>query len=173
MKHTVKSVQILLQAYGYDIGPDGADGRGGMNTVKAVKKFQLDNRIAVTGQLDQATLRLLFPEDFERNNPMNNILGGVFTGLLGNLFRSQAVLGYIRNILLGLGVYVASVFNGDQWSLIVGGLMTILAVIFDALSNATKQKAVDVVKAVDASPEVAVIPAAATSDGKPKVVANQ
>jgi peptidoglycan hydrolase-like protein with peptidoglycan-binding domain len=173
MARSVKEIQILLQAYGYDIGPDGADGRGGMNTIKAVKKFQLDNRIQVTGQIDQATLRLLFPEDYERKNPMNNILGGVFTGLLGNLFRSQAVLGYIRNILLGLGVYVGAVFSSDQWGLIVGGLMTILAVIFDALSNATKQKAMDVVKAVDASPEVAVVPPSATSDGKPKVVANR
>lgn len=170
MSRSVKEIQILLQAYGYDIGPDGADGLGGRKTREAVGKFQLDNGLPVTGTVDQATLRLLFPEDFERKNPMNNILGSVFTGLLGNLFRSQAVLGYIRNILLGLGVYVASVFTGEQWGLIVGGLMTILAVIFDALSNATKQKAVDVVKAVDAAPGVTVIPATETPDKKPVVV---
>lgn len=36
----VVSMQILLDVYGFDVGPDGADGDFGANTEAAVKRFQ-------------------------------------------------------------------------------------------------------------------------------------
>ena len=105
---------------------------------------------------------------------MEKILGGLFSGLIGNLFNWQLVQGYIRNILIaaggafGLEGYVGE----DGAKAIIGSTMIILGVIFSAVSNNTKAKALDVVVAVDKAPDVIVIPAEETPSGKPKVLAN-
>jgi len=61
--HTVQRAQEVLKSKGYGnllgtYGPnkDGVDGYAGPNTTAAVKKFQQDNSIQATGQLDNATL---------------------------------------------------------------------------------------------------------------------
>jgi peptidoglycan hydrolase-like protein with peptidoglycan-binding domain len=171
---TVLEIQRELLDLGYDIGPDGADGEWGDNSRKALAQFQMNNRLPVDGnRADPETLKLLFPDDYKaRTTPMNNILGGMFAGLLGNLFRSQALMGYLRNLLLALGTTIgATGFVGDNgWAIIVGSIMAIIGVVADAISNATKQKAIDVVKAVDAAPNVTVIPATETPDKRPDVV---
>jgi photosystem II stability/assembly factor-like uncharacterized protein len=53
----VKRAQAALAVAGYDVGkPDGV---AGTRTVTAIRKFQTDKRIPVTGQLDVATLTAL------------------------------------------------------------------------------------------------------------------
>lgn len=175
MSVTIKDVQLALIARGYDVGPDGADGRGGTNTKKALRAFQLDNFLPDSGKVDQFTLRLLFPEAFppqkERKTVMNNILGGLFQGLLGNLLNWQLVQGYIRSALVAFGGAIGlNGFVGDDGAnTIIGAVMVIAGVIFSALSNNTKVKALDVVKAVDAAPDVMVVPAAKSPTTKPIV----
>lgn len=174
MSRTVKEGQQRLIAAGYDVGPDGADGDFGANTQTALRKLQADRGLPASGRFDYATMAILFPEDVKpsKGNAMNGILGTIFTGLLGNLLRSEAVKGYIRNLLLGLGStgIVSGVYSGEQWQMIVGAAMTVVSVTLSAISANTKQKAMDVVKAVDAAPEVTVIPASQTETGKPKVI---
>jgi photosystem II stability/assembly factor-like uncharacterized protein len=54
---TVKRAQESLNAAGYDVGtPDGA---AGTRTIAAVRKFQADEGIPVSGKLDDATLTAL------------------------------------------------------------------------------------------------------------------
>ena len=54
---TVKRAQEALNAAGYDVGtPDGA---AGTRTVTALRKFQADRSIPVSGKLDDATLSAL------------------------------------------------------------------------------------------------------------------
>ncbi|MBD0325221.1 MAG: peptidoglycan-binding protein [Pyrinomonadaceae bacterium] len=54
---TVKRAQEALNAAGYDVGtPDGA---AGTRTIAAVRKFQADKGIPVSGKLDDATLTAL------------------------------------------------------------------------------------------------------------------
>lgn len=54
---TIKQVQQKLAEKGMDVGP--ADGRIGPKTRSAVKKFQQDNGIQATGQLNRQTLAAL------------------------------------------------------------------------------------------------------------------
>ncbi len=53
----VKRAQASLNLAGYDVGV--ADGIAGTRTVTAIRKFQSDKRIPITGRLDAATLTAL------------------------------------------------------------------------------------------------------------------
>lgn len=53
--------QEELIKLGYDVGPEGADGRIGAGTEKAIAAFQSDHGLSVTGKMDDATAELLFP----------------------------------------------------------------------------------------------------------------
>jgi peptidoglycan hydrolase-like protein with peptidoglycan-binding domain len=55
----VKAAQEKLVRAGYELPRYGADGGYGDETVVAVRQFQTDNRLPVTGQLDPATLAKL------------------------------------------------------------------------------------------------------------------
>jgi len=55
----VKELQELLLAKGYNLGSWGADGDFGGATEAAVKKFQSDNGLSVTGIADEATWQKL------------------------------------------------------------------------------------------------------------------
>ena len=55
----VQKAQTLLLKAGFDVGPDGADGYFGDNTLKAVKDFQRKKGLKVTGQIDPATWNAL------------------------------------------------------------------------------------------------------------------
>lgn len=50
----VKILQQNLIALGYDVGKDGADGDFGVNTEAALKAFQKDNDLAITGQYESS-----------------------------------------------------------------------------------------------------------------------
>ncbi len=54
---TMKQAQQRLNELGYDVGtPDGASGP---RTQNALRSFQQDQGLSVTGRLDQATMRQL------------------------------------------------------------------------------------------------------------------
>lgn len=102
---------------------------------------------------------------------MNGILGGIFTGLLGNLLNWQLIQGYLRSILLGAGasLVTSGVLTQDQLVGTVGAVLAVLGLIFQAVANNTKAKALAVVKAVDNHPSITVIPAHLSSTGAPLV----
>jgi photosystem II stability/assembly factor-like uncharacterized protein len=52
---TVRKVQQVLNASGYNVGTP--DGRAGTQTAAALKKYQADRHIPVTGKVDAATLK--------------------------------------------------------------------------------------------------------------------
>jgi hypothetical protein len=54
---TIRQAQQRLQAAGFDPGP--ADGQLGPRTVKALRDYQAKRKLAVTGQLDDATRKAL------------------------------------------------------------------------------------------------------------------
>ena len=51
----VRTIQNALIKLGYDVGPSGADGKYGVNTMAAVKKYQRDNGIRQTGYVGNVT----------------------------------------------------------------------------------------------------------------------
>jgi photosystem II stability/assembly factor-like uncharacterized protein len=54
---TVRQAQQALNAAGYNVG--AADGRAGSQTLSALKKYQADRHLPMTGRLDDVTLRSL------------------------------------------------------------------------------------------------------------------
>ncbi|MGH9932520.1 MAG: peptidoglycan-binding protein, partial [Pyrinomonadaceae bacterium] len=54
---TTRTVQQALNAAGYGVGVP--DGRGGTQTIIALKKYQADRRLPVTGKIDDLTLKSL------------------------------------------------------------------------------------------------------------------
>ncbi|RRD43751.1 peptidoglycan-binding protein [Comamonadaceae bacterium OH3737_COT-264] len=54
---SVRSAQQMLNDMGYDAG--SPDGKMGQRTVNALRAFQRDNGLAVTGRLDKATMQAL------------------------------------------------------------------------------------------------------------------
>lgn len=106
---------------------------------------------------------------------MNNILGGLFDGLLGNLLNWQLVQGYIRSGLTTAGGWIGldGLVGADGSKAIIGALLVILGVIWQAVANNKKVKALDVVKAVDAHPAINVIPANENLTRKPIVTVDK
>jgi len=56
----VKSIQSILNNLGYDAGP--ADGIMGSKTREAIKLYQQDHDLPVTGQLDSESKKILIGE---------------------------------------------------------------------------------------------------------------
>lgn len=58
----VRTVQWMLQAHNYDIGPTGVDGYFGAHTLAAVIKFQINQHLQDSGNVDGPTWeRLIIP----------------------------------------------------------------------------------------------------------------
>lgn len=57
---TIREAQAKLNSLGYSVGPSGADGIAGRNTQAAVRKYQKDKGLPVTGVLDTVTMSSLF-----------------------------------------------------------------------------------------------------------------
>lgn len=55
----VKEMQTILKNKGYDLGKWGVDGDFGKQTLKAVKKFQMDNHLVVDGRVGPKTWEAL------------------------------------------------------------------------------------------------------------------
>ena len=56
---SILHVQVILDKLG--VGPGVLDGRGGMSLNKALRGFQESRGLRVTGEIDQPTLRALYP----------------------------------------------------------------------------------------------------------------
>ena len=65
----VKALQKRLISLGYSCGPDGADGKYGNNTMKAVTQFQEDHNLTVTGEVDAKTLAALNNANGNEDDP--------------------------------------------------------------------------------------------------------
>lgn len=65
----VKALQKRLISLGYSCGPDGADGKYGNNTMKAVTQFQEDHNQTVTGEVDAKTLAALNNANGNEDDP--------------------------------------------------------------------------------------------------------
>lgn len=152
----------------------GADGNGGRETQDAILRFQQEHYLPATGEFDDDTRRALTPQP-QGNIVMNNILGGLFDGLLGNLLNWQLVQGYIRSGLTTAGGWIGldGLVGADGSKAIIGALLVILGVIWQAVANNKKVKALDVVKAVDAHPAINVIPANENLTRKPIVTVDK
>lgn len=174
---TVTECQRRLISLGY-LATGEDDGRFGAKSLDAFNHYRASKGLGPVVQTSMAELNaVLFPEDTtptpQRKTIMGNLLGSIFSGLLGNLLNWQLIQGYLRNALLAVGSATGyEGFVGHDGSVTtVGAVMTIVGVVLSAISANTKRKAIDVVKAVDAAPGVTLIRAADTATGKPKVVA--
>jgi peptidoglycan hydrolase-like protein with peptidoglycan-binding domain len=61
----VADVQRRLAALGYDLGAPQADGRFGLRTQEAVKRFQADRRLSLTGTVDESTWRRMVDDTYQ------------------------------------------------------------------------------------------------------------
>lgn len=165
--HTITQIQQRLIELGYDVGPDGADGDFGVNTQRALRKYQAENDLTVTGQPDAATRVSLFPTaPVERHTTMN------WLGFLNN----SVVLGFVRNLLMAAGAVLVTKGWVDNSTLIevVGWVMSGISAILSAISNNNKAKADAIVKAVEAHPDITVIaPPTAAPNAAPKVIVSK
>ena len=155
----------------YPLPKFGPDGLGGIETRDAIKDFQAAHVLPLTGQFDAATRAALQSITTRKDSPMTNILGSIFSGLLGNIFTWTLVQGYIRDGLkLAAGaIGLDGLVGADGTKIITASLLAIIGVVWSALSNNRKVHAIEVVKAVDASPTVTLIKAQDTTLGKPIV----
>ena len=166
--------QTLIEA-GYPLPKYGADGLGGTETRDALKDFQAASGLPLTGQFDDATrATLLIQFHPTRRDSMNTILGSIFSGLLGNIFTWNLVQGYIRDGLkLAAGaIGLDGLVGADGSKVILASVLAVIGVVWSALSNNRKTQALDVVRAIDASPSVTLIKAEDTTLGKPIVAAS-
>ena len=169
MPRTISDVQRYLGSLGYYIGPDGVDGVDGSYTQRAVAKYQGDNGLVPNGRVNRDTLKSLFPEDYKQRTP---VMGNIFSGLFANLLNWQLIQSYIRNALVAFGgsFVTSGVLTNTELNTIVGALMIVIGLGFSMISGLQKKTALDVVKAVDASSNLTLIPASATANGKPHVL---
>lgn len=172
----VTECQRRLITLGY-LAQGEDDGRFGEKSLDAFNRARAAKGLGPVVQTSMSELNaVLFPEEFtppQRKTIMGNLLGNVFSGLLGNLLNWQLIQGYLRSALVAAGgaIGLDGYVGADGTQAIIGAVMVIAGVVFSALSNNTKKKAMDVVKAVDVSPDVTRVPAAETASGKPKVIA--
>ncbi len=61
MQKAVRNIQLILTKNGYDAGP--ADGVMGARTKQAIKAFQKDNGMTVTGEVDETLVRALLAKN--------------------------------------------------------------------------------------------------------------
>lgn len=176
--HTTTDFQRRLVALGY-LDQGGIDGIFGQHSLDAYNHYRAALGKSPVTRPDMLTLNHdLFPEDQPPLNPkgtiMGNLLGNVFSGLFANLLRWDLVQGYLRSALITVGGWIGldGYVGADGSKAIIGAVMVIVGVIFQAISNNTKAKAKDVVKAIGAHPEVTIIPASESANNKPVVVVN-
>ena len=173
----VTDIQRRLIALGY-LAAGEDDGRFGEKSLNAYNHYRASKGLGPVAQTSMAELNAsLFPDDpkpqRQRSPVMGNLLGSVFDGLLGNLLRSEAIKSWMRNALVGLGASFVTngLITSADLNTVVGAIMVVVSLLLSTLSANTKQKAMDVVKAVDAAPDVTMIPASETVSGKPVVLA--
>jgi peptidoglycan hydrolase-like protein with peptidoglycan-binding domain len=127
----IRRVQKALIAQGYDLGPDGADGYGGKDTLKAVNKFQADNGLPVGPVITSEFRRKLFKES-EVENPASS---NWFSMLTGSTFFQYLIAMVATFIASKLGIE-----KGDVLALITQIIGIIPAAI--GVWNAARSKVV-------------------------------
>lgn len=178
-REQVMALQRALTVYGYD---GEIDGRFGEKSYNAAQKALFDYHLRQLEPFNPT--KVILPIELmqrlgvlpplatpERHTVMGNILGGIFDGLLKNILKWELVQGYIRSALLTAGGWIGldGFVGHDGTTTIVGAIMVILTVLWQAISNNQAKKAMDVVKAVNDHPEINVIPATETAANKPIV----
>ncbi len=173
----VTELQNRLIELGY-LAAGEADGRFGEKSLAAFNHYRASKGMAPVGHTSLTELNaVIFTDDpkpqRQRSPVMGNLLGSVFDGLLGNLLRSEAIKSWMRNALVGLGASFVTngLITSADLNTVVGAIMVVVSLLLSTLSANTKQKAMDVVKAVDAAPDVVMVPASDTGTGKPLVIA--
>jgi hypothetical protein len=86
----VKTLQNTLVGLGYDLGSFGADGNFGAKTLAAVKKFQIDHKLPVTGVWTDAE-RAALPVE-----PIVDVLGAL-TKMDNLLVQMKALVDMVRS----------------------------------------------------------------------------
>ena len=81
-------------------------------------------------------------------------------------------LGLLRNALLSAGAaFVTSgALTQNELGMVVGAIITIASVVASAISNRSKAKANAVVAAVEAHPDLKIIPASQSLTSRPEVI---
>ena len=92
---------------------------------------------------------------------MQNILGGILSGLFGNLLTWTMVSGWIRSGLVAWGTtwVTTGVITGNQLNDAVGAIIILGGIIWQLIQNNINHNAMQVVKAVAAHPDISVVPA--------------
>jgi hypothetical protein len=137
------------------------DGIFGQGTAKALGAF-----LGATGPVTvvtQDTFNRLWPNEAPSlGSPiMQNILGGILSGLFGNLLTWTMVSGWIRSGLVAWGTtwVTTGVITGNQLNDAVGAIIILGGIIWQLIQNNINHNAMQVVKAVAAHPDISVVPA--------------
>ncbi len=152
-------------------GEPNADGRFGALSVDAYNRFRTSRGnppVFPPVHLDQLNADL-FPEDAPAPKPKGNPVN------IASWFNNAVILGIVRNILMavGAGLVTKGVIDNATLTEVVGAIIAILSAIMSGISNNNKHVNDAIVKAVEAHPDITVVPAAATSSGAPKVLVNK
>lgn len=90
---------------------------------------------------------------------------------MGSWLSSEVLIGILRSLLTtaGSGLVADGVLTGGQLQQGVGAIVLIAGIVTSVISNRSKAKANAVVKAVEAHPNITVVPASQSYTGKPIV----
>lgn len=103
----ITEIQWKLIALGFSVGPNGADGKFGADTLAAYNRFRLARGLpAVYGETMSELNRLLFPEEQPAPKPKKP---DFFTGLLVNFALSKIKGLPAMNFLSGYKTYVLAI----------------------------------------------------------------
>jgi hypothetical protein len=170
---SVTEIQQRLIDLGYPCGAAGADGHFGEDSLDAYNRFRAGKGFGPVVKADvvEAT-SLLFPEDTPTYQPKGpSAMDSIFTKIFGGLLGSEAVQSYLRSALMafGAGFVTDGMLTSTQLNAVVGGVMVLVSVLLSKISSYNKATYKAVAQAVDAHPDITVVPAADTGTGKPKV----
>lgn len=106
----ITEIQRKLKTLGFDIGPFGADGIFGHNTLKAYNKFRASKGLPSVARESMSELnRLLFPEEFKPAPPAKPKKPDFLTGLVVSAIVSKLKGLPAMNFLSGYKTYVLAV----------------------------------------------------------------
>lgn len=116
----VMAAQAALIAAGYDVGVEGADGKLGPKTTAAIKKYQKDNGLPVTGKVDDALMGSLGKVTGAAGEGVGKAIGekvGESIGAGAAKAVSKQVKSDVTTIMIIGGVVAAAVVGVAIWLL--------------------------------------------------------
>jgi len=117
MARNITEIQWKLIALGYMVGPTGADGRFGQNTLDAYNRFRASIGKAPVVQASMAELNAdLFPDEQPAPPPKRNtVFGNLVVSLLLNQLKGRfpmlTFLSGYRTIVVGIGMVVVGALS--------------------------------------------------------------